>query len=190
MESVELTFAHTEQEYLAAVRSLYFHSKEAVVRLAIFFVSSVVVLLGLSVVMGLSLPVWLLFGFIVLIAVGGYHGLTIDIPRRVFRGDPKYREEYRIVFSDSGIEFETKSIKASYAWSVYTKVVENQTFYLMLYGKNINQITIVPKRAFRDSRQEATFRELLSRHVSERVAMKEVKEPEYVPTSLEPPDWR
>jgi len=190
MESVELIFAHTEQEYLAAVKSLYWNAKEPLWRLLIFFIFSSISIVGLAFLVGITLPLWAMFGLVVVVAVGGYHGMVIDVPRRAFRGDPKFREEFRIVFSDRGIEFETKSIKASYGWNLYTKVIDNKTFYLLIYGKALSQMTIVPKRAFRDSFQEVRFRELVRRHITEATPVQQIKQAEYVPSSLEPPDWR
>jgi YcxB-like protein len=190
MEPIQISFTHTEEEYLSAARMLFWQSREMLVRLAIFYVCILVGVGGLSFLSGFSLPLWIIGGFCVVLGVALFRSVTIDMPRRYFRGDPKFREEYHLVFTDSGIEFKTKSITASYAWSLYTKVTENDRFYLLLYGKNINQISIIPKRAFRDSRQEAVFRELLRRHIGEGVSQKELGNQEYVPSSLEPPDWR
>jgi hypothetical protein len=65
----------------------------------------------------------------------------------------------------------------------------------LIYGKNIASVSIIPKRVFRDSREEAAFREMLRRHIDQRLPMRQVSdatssEGEYVPSRLDPPDWR
>lgn len=49
-------------------------------------------------------------------------------------------------------------------WSLYTRVIEDDSFYIMIYGRDIHSLSIIPNRAFRDSEQELTFRKLLRRH--------------------------
>jgi hypothetical protein len=62
------------------------------------------------------------------------------------------------------------------AWSLYTGVIENKNFYLLIYGKNIASLSIIPKRVFRDSKQEATFVEMLRRHIDYRLPLKKITE--------------
>jgi len=136
-----------------------------------------------------------MISILALVALGLYRGIFHDLPRRYFRGDPKFRDEYNLTFLDEGIRFQTKSIDASIAWSLYTGVIENDKFYLLIYGKNIASISILPKRALRDSVQEGVLRDLLRSHIdhnlpTDKIAKGTSRENEYTPSSLEPPDWR
>jgi hypothetical protein len=195
MESVKLNFKYTEEEYLAAARLLVWRSKETLIRLVASYTLISFGLILLFLLTDLGLPLWFPIILLLLVGVALFHGFLIDLPRRYFRSDPKFREEYDLSFSDEGIGFKTTSINASIAWSLYTGILENERFYLLIYGKNIASVSIIPKRAFRDSRDEAAFREMLRRHIDRRLPMRQISdatssEVEYVPSSLDPPDWR
>lgn len=188
-QSVQLSFRHTEQEYLAAVRYYVWHSKELLLRMIIVYVlvsTGMVLLLQLF---GSPLPLWVVIAFIVLAGVALFQGYLVDLPRRYFRGDPKFRDEYNLTFADAGIEFRTTHLNASLAWSLYTDVIENDKFYILVYGKGIHSLSILPKRAFTGG-QETTFRQMLRRHVDHNLQLSaaERERHEYFPPA-QPPDW-
>ncbi|HEU4509668.1 MAG TPA: YcxB family protein [Pyrinomonadaceae bacterium] len=191
-ESVHLRFTHTEKEYLDAVRLYFWHSKELVIRLIVSFVLFAIGLVLLDVILGGFLPLWAMVAFIFLAGLGWFHGYVIDVPRRKFRGDPKYRDEYDLTFSDAGTEFKTANVSASLKWNLYSRVIENDRFYVMLYGHDIHSLSVVPKRAFGDKEQEITFRKIVRRNLDPNLKLTpaEHETPQYVPASLEPPDWR
>jgi YcxB-like protein len=191
-DRVQLNFRHTEAEYLAATRLYFWHSKEVLMRLIVSYVLFAAVLLLLPLMMGFSLPIWFNLALMCLGALAWFHGYVVDLPRRYFRGDPKFREDYHLTFSDAGVEFQTQNMSSMIAWSYYTGVIENDKFYLLIYGKNINAVSILPKRVFEDSKQETDFRQLLRRNLDHTLKLSEGERetPVYVPKSLEPPDWR
>ena len=112
-----------------------------------------------------ALPLWVTISLLLLVGIALFHGFFLDLPRRHFRGDPKFRDEYNLTFSDEGIRFITTNINASVAWGLYTGVIKNEKFYLLIYGKNIASLSIIPRRVFRDSKQEAAFVDMLQRHI-------------------------
>jgi hypothetical protein len=195
MESIKLNFKYTEEEYLAAARLFLWRSKETLIRLVASYSLISFGLILLLLLIDLGLPLWIPISLLLLVGIALAHGFLFDLPRRYFRGDPKFRDEYSLSFSDEGIGFKTPNINASVAWSLYTGFIENERFYLLIYGKNIASVSIIPKRVFRDSMEEAAFREMLRRHIDQRLPMRQVSDAtssdgEYVPSSLEPPDWR
>ena len=188
-QSVQLSFRHTEQEYLAAVRYYVWHSKELLLRMIIVYVlvsTGMVLLLQLF---GSPFPLWVVIAFIVRAGVALFQGYLVDLPRRYFRGDPKFRDEYNLTFADAGIEFRTTHLNASLAWSLYTDVIENDKFYILVYGKGIHSLSILPKRAFTGG-QETTFRQMLRRHVDHNLQLSaaERERHEYFPPA-QPPYW-
>ena len=191
-ETVTLTFRHTEEEYLAAARVYFWHSKELLVRLIIGCVLISIGLLLFTRLLNFALPLWFMVILMFLVGMALYHGYLIDLPRRIFRGDPKFREEYNLTCSDDGVALKTQNINSSINWNFYTSVIENDKFYLLIYGKNLPSFSLLPKRAFRNTEDERTFRELLRRHVDPKLKLsagdRETKD--YVPRSLQPPDWR
>jgi hypothetical protein len=191
-DSVQLSFRHDEKEFLAATRLYFRHCTELVVRLSLVGVLFVALLLLLNALVDFILPLWAVIIFIGLAWLGWFHGVVIDLPRARFRNDPKFRDEYHLTFRDENIEFKTENINATYNWNFYTGVIENDKFYLLIYGKNMHSFSVLPKRAFRDSNQETLFRRMLRRKLDPNLKLSagEQESPAYVPKSLEPPDWR
>lgn len=194
-DSVQMTFRHDEKEFLAASRLYFWRSRELVVRFIVIDVLFAILMVIINVLTGFVVPLWALAALIVLVWVGWFHGYVIDLPRRRFRGDPKFREEFNLTFRDANIEFRTASVNATFAWDFYTGVIEDENFYLLLYGKNIHSCSVLPKRAFRDRNQETLFRRMLRRHLDPDLKLSNVEQetPEFVPSStgsFQPPDWR
>ena len=188
-DKVELRYNLTEKEYLSAVRFYLMRSKRLLARVIIWLVLVLAGLFLLNVVIDFILPIWFILALVFLVGVAWFHGYLVDLPRRYFRSDPKFRQEYNLTFTDAGIEFKTQDINSSIAWSLYTRVVENEDFYILVYGENIPSLSILPKRAFRDSNEENAFRQMLRRHIDQDFKLGD-GEREYVPASSQPPDWR
>ena len=186
---VHLRFSHTEKEYISAVRYYLTHSTETFARLIAFYVLISLGFFILNVLLDFLIPLWANFALILCIGVAWFHAYLVDLPRRYFRSDPKFRSEYDLTFTDAGIQFKTQDVNASIAWSLYTNVIENENAYMLIYGKDIPSLSIVPKRAFRDSKEETVFRQMLRRNVNQGLKIGD-SEREYVPASLQPPDWR
>src|SRR5687768_7038186 len=142
-DAVQLSFRFDEKEYLAATRLYFWHSKELVASLIALYVLFAAALLMVYVLLDFILPLWSVVAFIFLVGVAWFHGYVIDVPRAYFRGDPKFRDEYTLLFTDAGIEFKTENISAKIAWSFYTRVIENESFYIMVYGKNIHSLSVL-----------------------------------------------
>lgn len=174
MESVQLNFKYTEKEYVAATHLFFWRSKETLIRLVASYVLISFGLILLFLLTNLGLPLWVLVSLLLLAGIGLFHGFFFDLPRRYFRGDPKFRDEYSLSFSDEGIGFKTKNINASVAWSLYSGLIENESFYLLIYGKDIASISIIPKRVFRDAQQETAIREMLRRHIDHSLPMRQI----------------
>jgi hypothetical protein len=190
---ISLRFKYTEEEYVAAIRLYLRRSTSLMIRLAVLFLYS----------MGcIALFVWLgfAFDFIPLFIFAACFPflmafiLFFVVPRQRFRSDPKFADEYLLQFSDDGIHFKTAQVDALLQWSLYNKVLENERFYILVYGKNM--ISVIPKRAFTDKHQEAAFSAMLKRHLPVYAKAKRLKEREpqelehsYTPPST-PPDWR
>ncbi|MBA2734954.1 MAG: YcxB family protein [Acidobacteria bacterium] len=192
-EIISLRFKYTEEEYVSATRFYLLRVSDFLFQLII---SSLLIVAGVFSVLLLDLESVTTF---ILIFVGVIWLLVwllalFVMPRQRFRSDPKFRDEYSLQFSDDGIQFKTSQIDALIQWSLYTKVLENDRFYLLIYGKNM--ISVIPKRAFTSADQEAAFDALLRTRLlthpeAKRLNMSKANEPErtYVPPT-EPPDWR
>ena len=194
-EIISLRFKYTEEEYVAATRLYMIRSADFITRLTVcgIYATAVIFLfnwLGLSV--DTEVLILLIFVACLPFLITFLH--LFVLPRQRFRSDPKFKDEYFLQFSEDGIQFKTAQIDALIQWSLYTKVLENDRFYLLIYGKNM--ISVIPKRAFSSAAQEAAFdallrTKLLTRPEDKRLSASKTTEPErtYVPPT-EPPDWR
>lgn len=190
---ISLRFKYTEEEYVAAMRLYLGHSRELIIRMAVLSLYSIgAIALFMWIDFGIGLIPLFIFAacFPPLIMFLLYY----VIPRKQFRSDPKFADEYFLQYSDDGIHFKTAQIDSLVQWSLYNKVLENERFYILVYGKNM--ISVTPKRAFTDKHQEAAFSEMLKRHIPAYAKAKHLKErgPQelehsYTPPST-PPDWR
>jgi hypothetical protein len=198
-KQIKLDFHYSEDEYLAASRLYIFRSTTSLIRLVLFFVLVTVLLLMLPLLFDLDFPVWAILSLTALLEGALLEGallynVLVKIPRRYFRGDPKFRDQYEMTFSDEGISLKTRQIDSKLAWSLYTRVIEGQTLYLLIYGKDVRTMTLIPKRVFQNKAQETAFRELLKIRIADsslrQMSFDTDKESEYQPSSLNPPDWR
>ena len=190
-QAVTLRFKYTEAEYVAAVRQYFdpFRAKFT----AVFGVLLLALGVFASLVSEDSIAPWFLI-IAGLLALGMFYLNYYAAPRRWFRRAARPREEYTLHYSDAGIVFHAKDIDSTLQWSLYQAVCETEQFYFLIYGKDM--FSVIPKRAFTSAEQEQAFRDLLRRHVDPQVTAAQLSDcaqgqvEEYVPKSLEPPDWR
>jgi len=83
--------------------------------------------------------------------------------RLAFRINPKYREPYCIEFDDLGIHFTTPTIDSHIEWSFYSRVLESDRVFILIYGKPV--FGVIPKSAFASVEEIDRFREMLGRHI-------------------------
>lgn len=190
---ISLRFKYTEAEYLAATRLYMTRSADLMIRFgvcSVYAIGCVILLswLGIAVEM---IPVFIVVACLPFIMA---FLLLFVVPRQRFRSDPKFRDEYLLQFSDEGIHFKTAQIDALLQWSLYNKVLEDERFYILVYGKNM--ISVIPKRAFTSAAEETAFDEMLRRNLPASANAKRLKahptappENSYEPPAI-PPDWR
>jgi len=193
-KQIKLDFHYREDEYLAASRLYLLNSTTSLIRLVLFFVLVTGLLLMLPLLFDVELPVWAILSLTALVEGALLYNVLVKVPRQYFRGDPKFRDQYEMIFSDEGISLKTRQIDSKLAWSLYTRVIEGQSLYLLIYGEDIRTMTLIPKRVFQNKAQETAFRELLKIRIADsslrQVSFDTDKESEYQPSSLNPPDWR
>src|ERR1044071_876096 len=119
-EAVQVSFQYAEEEYLAAIRFYFWRSKTILARLVVTFVLFFAVFATLPLFIGLSLAVWFYPLLFIFTGIALFHGYVIDRPRAYFKGNPKFRDEYHITFTDAGIEFHTENMSSMTAWNFYS----------------------------------------------------------------------
>src|SRR5262245_53467029 len=160
-EPITIEFANRLSDHLAAQR-LYYKSTlgwkmdKAVAVLLTAFGSVLVVRVG---VRWWSL-IWFPLGLAEWLNLLSIHGLRTRI---AFKSNPKFRETYRLTFSDEGVHFKTTSIDSKIAWTHYTGTLEDGTVILLIYGRWM--YTVIPKTAFDDRAQLTAFTNLVNQYV-------------------------
>ena len=195
MQPIQVKFTHTEAEYLSATRLLLLGQKVLLARMVIVLALVFFGIVMVSLISEVEFPLWAAVGIGLLIDAGFAYMAVVDAPRRLFRKDSKFRDEYALTFSEEGIALKTHQIDSKLAWSLYKQVVENKSLYVLVYDAPGRMVmTVVPKRVFRHAGEESEFRELVHRKVDQSLALAGAQANDqtytYVPSKLEPPDWR
>jgi len=161
MSKVVVKFVNTEREYGEATR-LYFSRTK---RIKIDTIIGIAVLLY-------GIWLWMIEGYslasVFFIGVGVL-GFSIRylssyiLPQIRFKQEPKFKDEYTLIFGDEGLEFKTEHLNSKLDWTYYYKALESNNLYLLMYGKGL--FTIVPKRAFNNKEQESEFRNMISKNL-------------------------
>ena len=92
-------------------------------------------------------------------------------PYLAFRQQPKYRDDYSLVFSETGIHFQTAHVDSQLEWYLYSHASVNTHSYLLYYGSR--QFTIIPSRVFQNQEQRTDFENLASENIVRIVRKKE-----------------
>jgi hypothetical protein len=81
------------------------------------------------------------------------------IPLIAFRREPKFRDEYLLLFSPDGIHFRTAHIDSQLQWNLNSWALIAEHSFILYYGSH--QFTVIPKRVFPDQEQMLAFEQLL-----------------------------
>ncbi|HEX8459275.1 MAG TPA: YcxB family protein [Pyrinomonadaceae bacterium] len=198
MEAITVHYKLSEKEYLDAARLIFFpkpaEQKARGVSACVLFTMGFFMLAlgaGLEFVGAVSAACALLP---LLVYLYFFH-FTV-VARRYYKGDRKLREGMTVTFTDEHITVQTKLLESKQSWKLYTDVLEGETCYALIYGKDLRMAAMLPKRAFRSKQQHLAFRQLVGALFHKTLPLRPANELEateqddYQPASLEPPDWR
>jgi|GEM_PF-6672547 hypothetical protein len=167
MNSIEIEYSLSKGDYLEGYS---FYGKKSV-RRKINIACSIILIAASLVLILLSLE-WSfdLFNFIIALffAAAGISELTgiMNIGRIMasvhFNGNEKFRELQKIVFSNDGLDYETRGGRSKIEWSYYNKFLESKNTFILIYGKSL--YSIIPKRAF-NAVQLEDFKKLLAEKI-------------------------
>ncbi len=168
VSAMEITYELTERDFREAF--VAHRNARLAFRLATrMFGAGMVLLLLASVLAGILLPggrqtlqslmpVYLLFGAIVLVIWLG----PWQAARSQFRGQPAARGPKTLTTTDSGMEWEGTTAKSEVHWPAYVRWCESNSMLLIYPSPAL--FVIVPKRAFTPE-QLAEFRQLLEQNI-------------------------
>lgn len=159
---ITLRFRYTEEDYVQAMRAHYYRQLCKPLDLTIVVVT-----------FAAGVNLWALAGLhwlgVACVAIVAIYLLMLAlayffIPQRLFRSDPKFRDEYNLDFSSAGIHFRTASIDSQLQWSLYSRALISEHTYNLYYGTR--GITVIPKRVLANAQQQADFEKLLAEKIS------------------------
>lgn len=189
---LNLHFKYSEDDYIPALR-MYLMRKPKFIALFSFFYLLLISLLRLLLGSGSYYETtwFVLFSTVVLFALLGF--FLYAFPHQKFRHSYKAVDEYWIHITEHGIIYGTEHGNGALPWRRCTKLLEGKQFYLLEQGRG--EVTVIPKRAFKDKEEERAFRAMLKRKLTPGLSSKLLKqterelEAEYVPPE-KAPDWR
>jgi hypothetical protein len=165
-DEVLLRFRYEEQDFVHAMRLRI--GRELRGRID-FMLGAVVILGGLILAYKLA-PEWMwhVALFLVLLTMVGVAGVVLAgyliMPRILFRSDPKNQTELTFEFSEAGISVRAGDKHASMKWGDYERYDHDAHSYVLYFADK--GLTVIPRRAFRNERQESSFRRLIEQFVN------------------------
>lgn len=184
---VSVVYSITEKEYCESVRRIYSHNGgiyRNLFPIGLFF------LMGIG-TFYLGKEQWLFS--LVMILASFFMGWIffrdyIYFPKKTYRQDTSLSEKCNLRFSDEGIFSNSEHIESKLKWSIFKTFFETEKFYFLGYDNG--KYMTFPKRLFESVEQQNTFQELLKKNLRFTIELEPLKEKEYFPTPLGPPDWR
>jgi len=163
MESttINVTFDNVLADHLAAERLYY---KSTIFAKVDKVVALLLLLVGLYSTWEAGVHWWTLM-FFPLAVLEWFNLLSVRpfVIRRWFKQNPKFSETYHLAFDESGIHFRTKSIDSRVTWDHYTKVLEDDRLWLLVYGTRMH--SVIPKRVLKGDDEVARFRSLVAQNI-------------------------
>ena len=160
-EAVTLSFDYCEADIRRAFRVVFGPKAkpEAAVGLSL-------VVMGVSwilIMAGRYQWVALIGVMISLVVLGLELYIFVIQPKRFFRNEPSFHDEYRLTFSGDGIDLRTTDTEALIPWDTYVAALDGEAV-VVLYGSP-SMFTIIPKRVLTDRQLETRFREIVGKHL-------------------------
>jgi len=159
-DSISVTFTYAASEYVRAIRRHYW----AMLRVIRSLIIAVVAVVGGILLVGFTDTDWIGYCLVVvgMVLLAMTFFALFVLPRRIYRSDPKLRNQYALTFSDDAIHFKTLDIDSTLQWSLYHSWSLDDEFYVLYHGKR--DLTVIPKRTLSD-RDDELFRGMLRRQI-------------------------
>jgi len=167
MEPIKIEYYPQLKEYFEA-NSLY--NSNTIHGKIDKFASWVFMILGIMLILA-SVILKYHFVYIILAILSIAFGILnlfgcIDVEKIVimiqFKNNRKLKGVQKIIFTGSGMEYETQDIKSTINWNIYSKYYEGENIFILIYGKR--QYSVIPKYKFENRLDD--FRKLLNENIN------------------------
>src|SRR4029453_17900333 len=99
---VKIEYQLSESEYLAVNRLVFFQSREGLIRMGVFCALALLGAFLMNMILVDMFALWGLIAVVLVFDVFIFYNTLVILPRKYYRGDPKFREKYHVTFSDEG----------------------------------------------------------------------------------------
>ncbi|MEK3715896.1 MULTISPECIES: YcxB family protein [unclassified Paenibacillus] len=150
---------HYGRHISKVARALYFHSWKSILSIGVqaVFIAVCMILYTQNqsvILLGISITLVLTMGMSIVMR-------TLLLPK-ILSADTRYNKEFEYLFDAEGINFSPEKDASVMTWGSFTRVWENQSYYLLFYGPQ--EYWFVAKQSFEDAAQEHKFRAYVSDH--------------------------
>ncbi|HLX62856.1 MAG TPA: YcxB family protein [Planctomycetota bacterium] len=160
-EAVSIEFDNILAEHLAAERLYY---KSTLFAKLDKIVAVLLVLFGIIAVWAAGLRWWTVIWFpLAFLEWFNLPSLRQIQVRCWFKSNPKFSETYYVTLDGAGIHFRTRSIDSRVTWDHFTKVLEDERLWLLVYGTRM--YSVIPKRVFKSNDERIRFRTLVDENI-------------------------
>ncbi|MEM7794572.1 MAG: YcxB family protein [Cyanobacteria bacterium P01_C01_bin.118] len=154
--TVAVIFTYKREEYMQAIRRHYLLTLK-LRRDIIVGVLGICLGIYLAFIVKVGWIGWLVIVVgMLLLAIIAY--AIFLLPLLIYQSQPKLKDEYKLVFSEGGIDFKTSQIDSTLQWSLYYSWRLDSDFYILYYGKR--ELTVIPRRVM-DTSADRQLQELL-----------------------------
>lgn len=156
MEKISFQYGEHITKVAQAVYFNSLRSRLAIALQAVFVVLCLILFATTDSVILLGMSIALLLTMAMSIATR-----TLLIPR-ILSADKRYSKEFEYLFDADGIEPGPEAADSKVKWAFFSRVWENQGYYLLFLSKT--EYWFIAKRSFADAAQENQFRAYVSAH--------------------------
>jgi hypothetical protein len=145
-----------------------FYLKDSILRKISIICAFILIILGsflgvVSIILRLDIIYTMLSIIFVIFGALELYGINKFKIMLACKRDPNFKNEQKIRFTDSGLDYETVGVKSKVEWNYYRSYKESDNTFILIYGK-LNY-AVIPKSAFCENDIEK-FRELMAKNIS------------------------
>jgi hypothetical protein len=166
MEPIKIEYYPQLKEYFEA-NSLYnsktIHGKIDKIA-SYFFIIVGIIMIGISFILNyhfINIILGIIIIIIVILNISGFIDFEKIVIMIQFKNNKKLKSIQKLIFTDTGIEYETQDIKSNITWNIYNKYYEGENIFILIYGKR--QYSVIPKNKFENRLDD--FKKIINENI-------------------------
>jgi hypothetical protein len=164
---VEIQFTLASGDYVRAMRAFLLRDARVWIAMGMVVVIFAGGIANLVAVGELNLMGFFLLLFPLVLTAYLWWGWPASIGRRAQR-DRRLRSPTTCQVKDEQFMTQNMLGESCLEWEAFHRIIETRSYYLFVFALNRRTFVLVPRRAFASAEQEATFQEIVKRHLGGR----------------------